>query len=256
MKDIYQKIIEIENSSQKAVVCTVISTKGSTPRKTGAKMLVFENKSIFGTIGGGALENKVIDEAVEVLIADKAKIVHHDLVNEFDMCCGGSVDVFMEPIKNKMKLHIFGAGHIGKFLAKIAVDLNFSVSLIDEREEGFENINSKEINCINEQHISAIEKLTFDQQTFVVVLTHDHAYDREIVALCSKKESAYLGMIGSQRKAEMAKKILISSDLISKEKFATIDSPIGFDINAITPEEIAVSILAKLISVRNQLNLD
>ncbi len=250
MNSIYEQIVIIENGNQKAVLCTIIATKGSSPRKVGAKMIVFENASIFGTIGGGALEKKVIEEALKVLETNLPVIVSHNLVKELEMCCGGTVELFLEPIMNKKKLLIFGAGHIGNSLARFAYELDFKVSLIDERIELFENIGT-EINCMIENHVSAIEKSTFDSNTYVVIVTHDHAFDREILALCSKRNPAYIGMIGSQRKVEVAKKMLLSSELLDENEISKVDMPIGIDISAKTPQEIAISILAKLIELRN-----
>lgn len=251
MKSLYTHLLEIENGTQKAVLCTIVATKGSTPRKTGAKMIVLENGKIIGTIGGGALEKKVTEQALTVLQTQKASCVSHNLVNELDMCCGGTVELFLEPLVNRMKLYIFGAGHIGKALAKFAVELQFNVTLIDERYDAFEGFNVPDCELVQEQHATAIEKLKFDENTCVVILTHDHAYDREILALCSKKKHAFLGMVGSERKVEIAKKNLVGNKLMTKEEVAAVNMPIGIDINAKTPEEIAISILAKLISLRN-----
>jgi len=252
MINLYQRIIDIENSNKKAVLCTIISTKGSSPRKTGAKMLVYENGSIDGTIGGGALEKLIIDQALDVLKRNKPQTVKHNLVTDLAMCCGGTVELFLEPIMNKKKLCIFGAGHIGKALANFARELDFIVYLIDERCKSFEDINNSEIKSINENHFDAIKKLNFDENTMVVILTHNHAYDREILALCSQKPHLYIGMIGSQRKVEIAKKNLKASNILEDEQLSKIDMPIGIEIEAITPQEIAISILAKLISVRNK----
>lgn len=217
-------------------------------------MLVYENGSIEGTIGGGALEKKVIEQALEVLKNNEAKIVIHNLVSELAMCCGGTVELFIEPIMNRKKLYIFGAGHIGKTLAKFAPVLDFDVTLIDERYEAFETEEFSGCTLIKEDHANAISRLEFDEHTFVVILTHNHAYDREILALTSKKTHQYIGMIGSGRKVAMAKKNLIASNILNEESANLIDMPIGIDIEAITPQEIAISILAKLIDVRNKIN--
>ncbi len=229
-------------------------TKGSAPRKTGAKMLVYINGSIDGTIGGGALEKKVIEQALEALKNNTSKIVTHNLVSELAMCCGGTVELFIEPIMNRKKLYIFGAGHIGKTLAKFAPDLDFNVTLIDERYEAFEDTDFFGYDQLKEYHATAIEKLAFDEHTFVVILTHNHAYDREILALTSTKSHAYIGMIGSERKVAIAKKNIIASNILNEQEANNIDMPIGIDIEAITPQEIAISILAKLIDVRNKKN--
>ncbi len=252
MNSLYQKIIDIENSNNKAALCTIVSTKGSTPRKTGAKMLVYTNGSIDGTIGGGALEKEVIEQALEVLKNNTSQFVKHNLVIELAMCCGGTVELFIEPIMNRKKVFIFGAGHCGKALAGFATDLDFNVTLIDERYDVFENIDFPQCTLIMDNHATAIEKLNFDENTFVVILTHNHAYDREILALTSKKPHQYIGMIGSSRKVAIAKKNMLASNILDQEEVNEIDMPIGLDIKAITPQEIAISILAKLIDVRNR----
>jgi xanthine dehydrogenase accessory factor len=249
---IYRKIIHIENSNRKAALCTIITTKGSTPRKTGAKMLVYVNGKIEGTIGGGALEKVVIEQALCVIQDNMSRVVKHNLVSELAMCCGGTVELFIEPIMNKKKVFIFGAGHVGKALAKFATDLDFNLTLIDERYDAFEDIDIPECTLIKSHHATAIEQLDFDENTFVVILTHNHSYDREILALTSKKPHEYIGMIGSKRKVEIAKKNVIASHILNEEEIEKIDMPIGLDIKAITPQEIAISILARLIGVRNK----
>lgn len=252
MRSFYQKIIDIENSSQKAALCTIIATQGSAPRKTGAKMLVYQNGSIDGTIGGGSLEKKVIEDALEVLKVNSAKVITYNLVSELAMCCGGTVEIFIEPIMNRKKLYIFGAGHTGKALARFSSELDFDVTLIDERYEVFETEGIAGCNLLKEHHASAIAQLEFDENTFVVILTYNHAYDREILALTSQKPHQYIGMIGSERKVAIAKKNIITSNILSETEINGIDMPIGIDIEATTPQEIAISILAKLIDVRNK----
>jgi xanthine dehydrogenase accessory factor len=252
LQSLYKKIADLENSNQKAVLCTIIATKGSAPRKVGAKMIVYSNGIIDGTIGGGALEKKVIEQALQVLKSNEAIVVTHNLVSELAMCCGGTVELFIEPIMNKKKLLVFGAGHIGKSLAKFANELDFAVTLIDERYEAFDEKNFSDCALVKEHHSTAIPQLDFDKNTYVVILTHNHAYDREILALTSKKEHAYIGMIGSERKVLIAKKNLVASNILNEQELDAIDMPIGIDINAITPQEIAISILAKLIDVRNK----
>jgi xanthine dehydrogenase accessory factor len=252
VENIYRKIIEIENGSLKAALCTIISTKGSAPRKTGAKMIVYKNGKVDGSIGGGALEKKVIEQAREVIKNNAAATVTHNLVNELAMCCGGTVQLFIEPIMNRKKVLIFGAGHVGKALARFATDLDFNITLIDQRYDAFEDFILPGCTCIKEHHATAIEQFPFDENTFVVILTYNHEYDREILALTSKKPHAYIGMIGSQRKVEIARKNMLAGDFMNQEELTKIDMPIGLDISAITPQEIAISILARLIAVRNQ----
>jgi xanthine dehydrogenase accessory factor len=250
--NLYRQILEIEDSNHRAVLCTVISTKGSAPRKAGARMLVYENGKTAGTIGGGALELLVAEQALEVLKYNEARVVRHNLVKDLAMCCGGTVELFLEPIMNRKKLYIFGAGHTGKALAGFASTLDFNVTLIDERYEAFEDLEQSSFTLCKEQHTTAIEHLPFDEHTFVVILTHNHAFDREILALCAPKQHGYIGMIGSERKVLVAKTNLLASHILNEEELNKIDMPIGIEIEAITPQEIAISILAKLIDVRNK----
>ena len=125
MSSFFFKLAEWENSDDEGAICTIVKTTGSTPRKVGAKMLVYEDASIFSSIGGGTLEMKVIKDALAVMKTGKAQIFEHALVQDHGMCCGGSVDIFIEPLVKRKKLYIFGAGHIGKALASFARDLDF-----------------------------------------------------------------------------------------------------------------------------------
>jgi len=254
MQSIFEKISEIENSTQLAVLCTVVNTKGSTPQKAGAKMIVCDSGKIFGTIGGGSLEKKVIENALTVIQKKKPAIFSHALVHDHGMCCGGTVEIFIEPIVNKKKLYIFGAGHIGKALAKFSSELDFGVTLVDERDDAFDNLKIKGCSLINKKHKRATKELDFDKNTFVCVITHNHAYDREIVSYCAKQPHAYLGMIGSERKVEVAKKTFKAGNILSLKEMKNIDWPMGVNIKVQSPEEIAIAILAKLIDVRSRLD--
>ena len=215
-------------------------------------MLVYKDGSIEGSIGGGALEKKVIEQAQEVLKNNEAKTVTHNLVSELSMCCGGTVQLFIEPIMNRKKVYVFGAGHVGKALARFATELDFSVTLIDERYDAFDDIVLPGCTFVKDHHTTAIEQIQFDENTFIVILTYNHEFDREILALTSKKPHGYVGMIGSERKVEIARKNMLHSGFLSEQELKDIDMPIGLNIHAITPQEIAISILAKLIDVRNQ----
>ena len=251
MIDIYDEIAGLKKSDRKAALCTVINTKGSAPRKIGAKMIVFEDGSIKGTIGGGDLEKKVIDEAIEVINKHEASIFKHDLLRQHGMCCGGVVEIFIEPIVKIKRLFIFGAGHTGQALAKFANDTGFDVFLIDDRKEYIDQCNIEGISKMNLEHTAALQALPFDKNTYVVITTYSHQIDRDILAYCVKKPWAYLGMIGSKRKVQMTKKMFIDSKIGSEEDLNKIHMPIGIDIDAETPEEIAISILAELVKIKN-----
>ena len=256
MKNIYSKIAEIQQNTQKVALCTVVNSKGSSPRKACTKMLVWEDGKIFKTIGGGDLEKKVIENAQQVIQTQKAELFEHKLVQDHGMCCGGTVQIFIEPIMNTKKLYIFGAGHTGKALAQFAQFLDFEITLIDDRIELIDELNlDNSVHIIEKAHLIALKELSFNENTYIAVMTHNHQFDKEIVAYCGKQPHAYLGMIGSQRKIEMTKKAFSVGEILTDKEMENIDSPIGLKINAETPEEIAISVLGKIIEVKNT-NLD
>ncbi|PCH94180.1 MAG: hypothetical protein COB85_05895 [Bacteroidetes bacterium] len=252
MESIYEKIATLEISDQKGALCTIVRCSGSTPRKMGTKMLVYADGSIFGSIGGGALEKKVIEDALSVIKSDIANSYDHTLVQDLGMCCGGALMIFIEPVMNRKSLYIFGAGHIGKALAHIAGDVDFAVTLIDERSSELSQYGNNGVSVIYKKHTRAFKELEFNQNTFIAVITHDHAYDRDIVSYCANQPHAYLGMIGSIRKVEIAKKAFKAGKKLSAKQMKNIDWPMGINIEVNTPEEIAISILAKMIDVRSK----
>jgi xanthine dehydrogenase accessory factor len=255
MKSIYDKIQEIRKGTVNAVLCTIVNTKGSTPRKAGAKMIVYKDGKTYGTIGGGELEKSVIQNAVAVISSNEPKLFRHDLLHQHGMCCGGTVEMYIEPIMRKNKLYIFGAGHTGQALSKLSVDYDFETVLIDDRKEYINNCTLSEVNNMCLPYNQALNILPFDEQTYVCIMTYSHPIDRDVLAFCVKKPFAYLGMIGSNRKVEMTKKMFAEGLNITYSELEKIDMPMGINIGAEGPEEIALSILAKLIAVKNKVIL-
>ena len=253
MINIYEQISACERNGREAALCIIVNTTGSTPRKPGAKMLVFPDKTILGTIGGGHFEKTVTEEAIQVLESGRARMFDHNLTTKHDMSCGGKIQVYIEPIGRKYQLFVFGAGHIGSLVAEQANRLGFRVTVIDERTELIRQINIDGVRTINKNHKDAFADLLFDKRTFITSVSHLHEYDREIVAHCAKHPHAYLGMIGSKRKIATAKKIFTENKLLSETEMDRIDWPMGIPIECQTPEEIVISILAKLIDVRGKL---
>jgi xanthine dehydrogenase accessory factor len=231
-------------------LCIIVETKGSTPRKTGAKMKVYEDGRIEGTIGGGNFEKKVIEDAVEQMKSGEPRLFEHHLLQEHEMCCGGSVKVYIEPVVPKKQLIIFGAGHVGKALSELAVKADFEVTVVDDRPEYILSVNHPEVKTIEGDFLESLKNISFSQHTFSVILTYNHDTDRKILKYCLENPFGYIGFIGSQRKIIITKKLMQSFG-ISEDKINAADMPVGLHIHAETPFEIAVSILAKLISVRN-----
>jgi xanthine dehydrogenase accessory factor len=253
MNNIYEEILSAVNGNKKAALCTVISSKGSTPRKVGAKMIVYEDSRIYGTIGGGDLEKKVIENAKNIIRTGKYSVFKHDLLNQHGMCCGGFVEIFIEPIMNKKRLFIFGAGHTGQALAQIASLLEFEIFLIDDRKEYLDSCELHGVNKMYLEHSKALQALSFDDNTFIVITTYSHQIDRDILAFCLKKPFAYLGMIGSKRKINVTKDMFLNGDIGTPDDIQKVHMPIGMDISAETPQEIAVSILAEIIQIKNKI---
>ncbi|GMV53371.1 MAG: xanthine dehydrogenase accessory protein XdhC [Chlorobi bacterium] len=254
MDSIYKYVHDAQTGQRKAALCTVVKTSGSTPRKVGAKMIVYADGRIRGTIGGGELEKAVIQNALRQIEVRVPKLFRHDLVHQHNMCCGGSVDIFIEPIMNPIKLYIFGAGHTGLALAALAQQFPFSTVLIDERKQYLEQCTTDGVSKMCLPYAQAVQLLPFDADTYVCIMTHSHEYDRDILAACISKPHGYLGMIGSQRKVELTKKMFADAGIASETLANAIDMPMGLYIGAEGPEEIALSIIAKLIAVKNGVN--
>jgi len=252
MEHLYKKIIEATQIGKNTALCIVTKTQGSAPGKPGMKMLVYEDGSIEGTVGGGAIEKDAIEKALEIIHIGKPSYFAFNLKTDLNMECGGSAEIYIEPVARKQKLYIFGAGHIGKALTEFAFKLGFDVTVADEREGVFSNYNSN-VRCINKHFEDVINDIDCDKNSFFVIVTHKHVHDFDILKLLCHKTYAYLGMIGSRTKVEKIKNELLDTHYATPEILAKIDAPIGIRFKAITPDEIAISILAKLIDVRNSL---
>ncbi|MCC7301317.1 MAG: XdhC family protein [Bacteroidia bacterium] len=251
MNDLSAELQKAGTDPRESVLCIIVGKKGSTPRKVGAKMIVFEDGSIRGTIGGGALEEHVIREAIEVIRNGESRTSRHDLLHQHGMCCGGTVDVYMEPVQKPLRLYIFGAGHTGKALAHLAVRSGFDVYLADNRFDYLHAVEEPGVNKMNIFYDHTLASLPSDERTYVCIMTHDHTSDREILFQFLKKKTAWLGMIGSRRKCEVTRKMFLEAG-ISEVQLNRVEMPVGISIGAEGPEEIAVSVIARLIEVKNK----
>jgi xanthine dehydrogenase accessory factor len=254
MDDIYQEIVKVKTEGGEAALVTVVSASGSTPREEGAKMLVKPDGSIVGTIGGGSLEAQIIEEAVKVIRQGKPKRLHRSLTareaGEEGMICGGDLEVFIEPILNPSTLYIFGGGHIALALTKMGKMVGFKIAVIDDRAEfaSAERFPEAEV-VLADEFTKSFARLKIDKLSYIVIVTHGHKHDEVVLEWAVGTPARYIGMIGSK-----TKNATIFSHLrdrgISEEQLDRVHAPIGLDIGAQTPEEIAVSILAELIKVR------
>jgi len=251
MIDIFSKLEELRQQNKSFTFCVITQTTGSTPRKAGSKMLVTSGKELYGTIGGGSIEKQVIDEAFELLSQDKPVTMHYQLEEDLGMQCGGEMSVYMEPFHQNPKLYIFGAGHVGRAVAKLATDFGFRITIFDQRKEIFDSIHLPGATFVIKDYFEAILETVFDQDTYIVVTTPQHAFDEQITGIVAAKPHAYVGMIGSKKKVAYLKTRFLEHHVLTQEQIDAIDMPIGIPFAVETPEEIAVSIVAKLIDVKN-----
>jgi xanthine dehydrogenase accessory factor len=247
------RLAEIAVGKAPAALCTVVATKGSTPRKAGASMVVVadgsELGSIEGTVGGGAVEHEVRRRALDVIATTRPQTFDIALTKELGMCCGGSMTFFVEALRVRPPLVLFGAGHVAQVLAKVAHTAGFDVTVADPREDLLTKDRFPDaVELVDDYERDDLDRLPFGPDAFVVVATHDHKVDQEIVERAIAKPSRWFALIGSQRKAMLTRERCLNKG-IDVEK---LRSPAGLDIGAETPEEIAVSVVAEMVQVRRQ----
>ena len=250
MKEIYQHIQDALENNETGVILTIIAIEGSSPGRLGDKMLILANGQTFGTIGGGRAEYEAIKEVQSHWQRRDIWRKSYDLDEKGGMLCGGKMEVLFEPIGTRDRLIIFGGGHVGKVLARLAPDCGFWTIVVDPRQDFANKENLPQANqIICQPYGQALKKLQFNENTYVVVVTNSHAYDALVLKHCAPLELAYLGAIGSATKT---KKIL--GDLrvqgIPEKAIERIHMPIGLNIGAQTPEEIGISIMAELIAAK------
>lgn len=219
--------------------------------KAGARMLVWGCGKIYGTVGGGAFEKAVINQAKEVKYHQCPQLYQHHLTKDHDMYCGGTVTVYVEPIPIPYQLYIFGAGHISKALCAHAIQLDFEITVIDDRKNIFNDWKFPNVHFINKNPAETIPDLTWDKRTMVLIITYSHLLDGQILAQAIKLPVCYTGMIGSKRKAAIIRKLFLQNSA-SAEELDKVDLPVGINIDAVTPQELAISIIARLIQVKNK----
>lgn len=231
------------------VMATVIESRGFTPRKPGARMLLAEDGESAGTIGGGAIEREVLAQARELLGTGGTATLRRHLTQELGMCCGGEMAVFIEAVTPAPRLFVFGAGYIAKPLAAFASRCGFQVTVIDERPEWLTAERFPHARIELREPVAWTQAMRFRSTDFAVVVTHDHALDQRLVQALIRSPLEFLGMIGSipkQRKFALRLRARGFSDA----EIARLHTPLGLPIGADTPDEIAVSVVAELIAAR------
>ena len=253
MLEIYQELAKIAVSGERAVLATVISSRGSVPRKAGTKMLIKGDGTLVGSIGGGNVEQAVQEKALDVMKSGEAQMVHFDLSGKGEeawMICGGQIDVFLEPILPAETLYLFGAGHLSQSTAAMAKMLGLRVVVIDPRPEYNNNDRFPDTDSlVVEEYDNAFSKLNVDENSYIVIYTPGHVSDEQCLQFAVGTAAKYVGMIGSKKKVKEIKERLRKKG-VSQQQLDEVHAPIGLEINAQTPEEIAISILAEITKVR------
>lgn len=251
--EFFQELLSAQEDGEAVVLATVVRAQGSVPRNAGAKMLVYEDGRISGTVGGGEMESLVMDEARTALDEDRPRILNYSLVDPErgdPGVCGGEVEIYLEPYLPPATVFVVGAGHVGRAVADLAHWLGYRVVVNDDREEMAtpENVPHGDV-FIPGSIEDALQKQKITRNTFVVLLTRNVMVDREILPKLVGTAAPYVGIIGSRRRWRTTIKLLQEAGL-DEEQLARFHSPVGLELNAETPEEIAVSIMAEIIMLR------
>ena len=252
--DIFAEIAKLRKEGRKAALATIIQVQGSIPSYESSKILIRDDGSIVGTVGGGCVEAEVWAVAQDVMREERPRRLHFNLNNqpEYDegLICGGSLDIFVEPILATPTAYIFGGGHVSLYLAKVAGVAGFDVVVMDDRPSF---ANKERFPNAAETHAGPWEeifpKLNINDFSYLVLVTRGHSGDLTCLRWALTTPARYIGMIGSRRKfIEIAK--VLEGEGVAAEKIERVHSPVGLDIGAITPEEIAVAIVAEMIAAR------
>ncbi|HEX3376196.1 MAG TPA: XdhC/CoxI family protein [Candidatus Acidoferrales bacterium] len=248
--------MQLRRSGRRGAVATIVNVRGSIPSFETAKMLIRDDGSISGTVGGGCVEAEVWQAAREVMESEKPRTLTFNLNQnpKYDtgLVCGGTLDIFIEPVLPPASLYIFGAGHVALSLYRTAKNAGFDVSVVDDRESYANRERFPEANeVIAEDFEQAMARISPNETSYVVIVTRGHHDDMRVLRWAVQTQARYIGMIGSKRKTITIFRELVKEG-IPEDLFERVHAPVGLDIGAITPEEIAVAITAELIAVRRR----
>ena len=254
-QEVFAAVADALERGEPAALVTIVSAMGSTPQRVGAKMLVFADGRSVGTIGGGCYENDAFWKAREAITSRRPQLVHYELSDDFaqetGLICGGQMDVYIEPIELSPELYVVGAGHVGFHLARLAHDVGFHVHIVDDREKFANRERFPFAAEVLAEDIPAwVARTSLPPHAYVVIVTRGHTNDLEALRALAPRDLRYLGLIGSRAKIARITDALIA-DAMPAEILQHVHAPIGLDIGAVTPQEIAVSILAELIAVKH-----
>lgn len=243
-----EAVLQMLASGQRGALATVVRASGSTPQQPGARLLLTPAGRLVGTVGGGAIEAAVVAALEDVLRTGQSQVLVRDLGHDLGMCCGGRMEVFVEPIEAIPRLVLFGAGHIAVPTAALARSVGFAVSVVDEREELLTPERFPGCELTQRDATSMLKRTQLGERDYLLIVTHDHRLDEELLALALQQSAAYIGLVGSKRKVfRLVQRI---SARRGQQDLSRVFAPVGLDIGAQSPAEIAVSIVAELIALR------
>lgn len=252
--DVYEEIVRLCREGRRGALATIVNVRGSIPSFETAKMLVRDDGTIVGTIGGGCVEAEVWQAAKEVMATEKPRTLHFDLNNDpkYDtgLVCGGTLEVFVEPVAPAPHLYLFGAGHVAHSLYKVARLAGFDVTVVDDRESFASRERFPEARDVYADDFERVmAQLAPGESSYIVIVTRGHRDDMRVLEWAIDQNARYLGMIGSRRKVIAIYKELEQRG-VAREKLHRVAAPVGLAIGAVTPDEIAVAIVAEMIAVR------
>jgi xanthine dehydrogenase accessory factor len=256
--DIFEEVVRMRQAGERGALATIVHTNGSIPSYESSRMLVRDDGSILGTVGGGCVEAEVWAAAKEVIVAEQPRKLtfnlNHDAEYDAGLICGGTLEIFVEPVLPQPMLYIFGGGHVSTAVANVAHQAGFKIAVVDDREAF---ANAERFPMATELYTSyahAFEKIQPNSSTYILIVTRGHTGDMRVLAWALGTEARgfvprYIGMMGSKRKVIAVYKAL-EKEGFTQAQFDRVNAPVGLDIGALTPEEIALSITAELIAVR------
>ena len=251
--DLFEEIVKLRRAGRRAALATIVHTNGSIPSYESSRMLVRDDGSIAGTIGGGCVEAEVWAAAKEVMQNEAPRKMvfnlNHEATYDNGLICGGTLEVFVEPILPQPMLYLFGCGHVSMAVAKAAANVGFAIGIADDREAFANRERFPMAHEIHTSYEDAFAKIQPNAASYLVIVTRGHKEDMRVLSWAVRTDARYIGMIGSKRKVLSVYKAL-EQDGYRPEEFQRVYAPMGLEIGALSPEEIAVSIVAELIAVR------
>ncbi len=249
MRQVTEALLLALASGKRAALATVVRVSGSTPQSPGARLLLTHDGRSIGTVGGGAVEKAVLAELLVCLQDGKPGLHRLDLGRDLGMCCGGTMEVFIEAVESTQRLMLFGAGHVARPTAALAKTLGFSITVVDDREELNTEQRFPDCTRVLAEPKEAARSLNPSDTDWILIVTHDHRLDEEALDTYARLPHRYIGMIGSKRKVlRTLQRIAQRGDV---PPLGRVFAPVGLPLGAVTPEEIAVSICAELVALRH-----